>query len=258
MALTLATVAHAADLRALCPDRPLKGTSPCTLDQGHWQVESDLANYTRDTNGGATTETLFFTSPTLKYGVTDSLDLEAAITPWQRVRARDDATGAVTTAEGIGDLNLKAKLHLWGENGGDGAAIVPYVKLPTARRSLGNGAVEAGAVFALQQGLPLGFSLGVTPEADALKDEAGSGRHLATSISLAVTHPLGDQWTLGVELWAARNFDPGGTTRQASLDFAASWLPAKTANWQIDGGVNLGLTHQTPDVQVYAGVSRRF
>ena len=33
-----------AELRALCTDRPTKSTGPCTVDAGHWQVESDIYN----------------------------------------------------------------------------------------------------------------------------------------------------------------------------------------------------------------------
>ena len=50
--------------------------------------------------------------------------------------------------------------------------------------------------------------------------------------------------------------DPSGHRRQRSLDLGAAWL--LTRNLQLDGGVNLGLDRQTPDVQGYAGISQRF
>ncbi len=34
------------ELRSLCTDRPTKSTGPCTVDAGHWQVESDIYNFT--------------------------------------------------------------------------------------------------------------------------------------------------------------------------------------------------------------------
>jgi len=55
-----------ADLRSLCTDRPTKSTSPCTVDAGHWQVESDVYNYTVQTDAGVTTTTQLFTNPTLR------------------------------------------------------------------------------------------------------------------------------------------------------------------------------------------------
>src|SRR6202789_353616 len=54
------------DLRSLCTDRPTKSTGPCTVDAGHWQVESDVFNLTYDTSGGADTTTVLYTNPTLK------------------------------------------------------------------------------------------------------------------------------------------------------------------------------------------------
>ena len=53
-------------------------------------------------------------------------------------------------------------------------------------------------------------------------------------------------------------FDPGGTVTQASFDLGAAWIPAAHPNFQLDGGVNLGLNNQTPAAQAYVGVSQRF
>ena len=64
--------------------------------------------------------------------------------------------------------------------------------------------------------------------------------------------------TVVVEVWGDANFDPAGTVNQASFDLGAAWIPAKLPNFQLDGGVNLGLNRATPGVQAYVGVSRRF
>ena len=60
------------------------------------------------------------------------------------------------------------------------------------------------------------------------------------------------------EVWSDVNFDPGGTVTQASFDLGAAWIPAAHPNFQLDGGVNLGLNNQTPAAQAYVGVSQRF
>ena len=52
------------DLRSLCTDRPTKSTAPCTVDAGHWQLESDIYNFTTQTTDGVTTTTQLFTNPT--------------------------------------------------------------------------------------------------------------------------------------------------------------------------------------------------
>ena len=250
--------AMAEDLRPLCPDRPSKGTSACTVDAGHVQVEADLANLTHDASGGVTSDAWAFANPTLKLGVTDSFDIEANLAPYVLIRTHDRTSGARSTVSGIGDLFLRAKLNLAGNAGGAfGLALEPYVKAPTAPSSVGNGAWEGGLLAPISYNLPMGWSLGVTPEADVIANASGSGRHLAVALPVGLGHSLGPI-AATVEVWTSQDFDPAGTTRQYSLDFAAAWQPPRQPNLQLDGGVNLGLNSATPGVQVYVGVARRF
>ena len=44
--------------------------------------------------------------------------------------------------------------------------------------------------------------------------------------------------------------------RQASADGSVAYLLSKDV--QLDAGANLGLNRNTPDVELYAGVSKRF
>ena len=245
-------------LRPLCPDRPSKGTSACTVDQGHLQLETDLFNGTWDRSGGVSTDTYLFTNPTLKFGVTDAFDIEANIVPYAQVRTVDHNAGTSSTASGVGDLYLRGKLDFAGNHGGNlGLAVEGFVKAPTAPLGVGDGAWEGGALVPFSYSLPHGWSLGVTPEADVVLNASGAGRHLALLLPVGLSHAVGP--LLGtVEVWTAQDFDPSGTGRQYSLDFAAAWQPAKAPDLQIDGGVNLGLNSATPDVQVYVGLARRF
>ena len=248
----------AAALRMLCPDRPAKGTSACTVDKGHLQLETDLFNGTYDRSGGVSTTAYLFTNPTLKLGLTDNFDVEANIAPYVQIRTHDLTTGARSTQSGIGDLYLRAKLNLLGNAGGAvGVGIEPYVKAPTAPLGVGNGAWEGGALVPVSFNLPHGWSLGVTPEADVVLNGSGSGRHLAVQLPVGLGHAIGPL-NGTIELWTAQDFDRSGTTRQYSLDLAAAWQPPTDANLQLDGGVNIGLNSATPDLQVYVGATRRF
>src|SRR5579871_1419567 len=71
-----------ADLRSLCTDRPTKSTSPCTVDAGHWQVESDVYNYTEQDSAGVSITTQLIGNPTLKLGLTNTWDVEVNIVPY--------------------------------------------------------------------------------------------------------------------------------------------------------------------------------
>jgi hypothetical protein len=246
-------------LRALCTDRPTKSTGACTVDPGHLQIESDLFNATIDDSGGIDVTTYFYTNPTFKLGLTRTIDVELNIAPFEQVLTRDRATRTTTDVGGIGDLYARLKVNLAGDDSGAfAAAIVPYVKAPTARPGLGDGAVEGGVVVPLSFNLPAGWSVVFDPEADVLKDADSNGRHLniagLASLSKSVTKTV----TASIELWSQLNFDPKGLVSQSSFDLGAAWIPAKHPNVQLDGGVNLGLNRATPGAQVYLGLSRRF
>ena len=244
-------------LRGLCTDRPTKSTGPCTVDAGHWQVEVDAYDVTWDRSGGVGTRTTVIADPTLKLGLTDSLDVEASYAA--RVETTTTAGGVTTRAAGGGDLYLRAKYNLIGDNGGSlAAAVSPFVKLPTAGHQIGNGAVEGGVIAPVQLTLSTGLQILVDPEMDLLENGSGHGNHLNLVNLVSVSRPLTSTLTLSAEVWSDANFEPVKTVTQASLDLGLAWIPKAMPALQLDGGVNIGLNRSTPDLQVYAGVSRRF
>jgi hypothetical protein len=253
LALVSAPALAAGSDDEICTDRPGKGNNACTVPKGAVQLETDVINWTRDDQGGTRTDTIFYTNPTLKFGLSDSSDIQFNIAPYEEVRTR---TGGVTDRiGGVGDLYVRFKQRLTSASAGTQVALFPFVKLPTARRALGNGAVEGGLAVPINIDLPHDFSLGISPEADLLLDEDGSGRHLGMMGAVNVGRKIG-KVTLAAELWSERDFDPSGTTEQYSADVMATWLA--TPRLQFDLGANFGLNRDTPDVQVYAGVSTRF
>src|SRR3978361_1066568 len=126
----------------ICTDRPGKGNNACTVPAGKLQLETDLINWTRDDQGGVRTDTILYTNPTLKLGLTDSADLQFNIAPYEEVRTR--AGGTTDRVGGAGDLFVRFKQRLTGAKAKVQVALFPFVKLPTARRALGNGKVEGG------------------------------------------------------------------------------------------------------------------
>jgi len=243
----------------LCPDRPGKGTAPCTVDPGHIQLEADLFNGTYQRSHGVTSELDLVANPTIKYGVSETFDIEANFAPYMRTRVRDRASGVAETHTGHGDLFLRAKSALIGAEGGAFAlTLSPFVKIPTASSNIGNGAVEGGLLVPLALDLGGGWSLSATPEADALKNASDEGYHAALVNVVGVSRALGGGVSLGAELWGSADFDPSGTTQQYSADLAVAWQPPSRPNLQIDGGLNVGLNSNTPDIQVYTGLSERF
>src|SRR5258706_7015553 len=107
LALLCARPVHANDLGPICPDRPGKGTSACTLAAGHAQLELGLFDESFQRRSGVTTDSGGAGSLLAKWGVNDRMDLEARMALYQFQRVRDATR--TTTASGIRHLFLHAK-----------------------------------------------------------------------------------------------------------------------------------------------------
>jgi hypothetical protein len=252
LALAFAAAAHAAEPRDFCADRPGKATPPCILDAGRVQIETGLADAVIQRHGGAHGETYAIGASEIRFGLTNRLEASAAWAPL----IVDHQRGS-SRVEGVGDLTLGARVALSDPDAKDGVAVSAeaIVNAPTATHGLGGGGWSGGARQPIASPLAGGFSLGVTPEADVVRNAAGGGTHLAASTTVALSHGFGDT-TLGAELWGQLDEDPAGHTRQASFDLTAARALGKDG--QLDGGLNLALNRSTPDVEVYVGLSHRF
>ena len=237
----------------ICTDRPTKVFVTCTAPAGTVQLETDLVNWTHTSLGGVDTDVILYTNPTLKFGLSDRADLELNMVPYQEVRTQ--VAGTTTTISGVGDLFVRLKDRLTPDSSKVQVGLVPYVKIPTAKRGLGNREVEGGLAVPIGVSLPGGFSLATAPEIDVLLNASGSGRHVNFQNEINIGKSFGKA-TIYAELWGDWNDDPAGTVRQYSADFAVAYLVHPRL--QLDAGTNIGLNRNTPDVQLYVGVSTRF
>ena len=245
--LLLAAVAAAE--APICTDRPAKGNTVCTVPEGRFQLEGSAVQWSRITSAGATAKTLSFGSSFIKYGISERSDLQVGITPYVRV----EADGAATS--GFGDVTVRYKQRLTSDNAPVQLALIPFVKLPTAKRGIGNRKVGGGLAVPVSFGLG-GITATLGPEADLLADGDGGGRHVALVNLINLSGTVAPRLTLAGELWSNVNFDPAGTVKQASADAALAY--AVNDRLQLDTGVNVGLTRDTADVELYAGISVRF
>ena len=199
------------------------------------------------------TSVLSLGSSALKLGLGKQSDVQLIWTPFTRVRTKNG--GARSSVSGIGDVQLRFKHGLTGTAARVQVAAIPFVKLPVAKRGIGNRTLEGGLA------VPVSIAAGAAtvtlgPELDVLADGDGRGRHLALVNLINVAGPIAPRLTLAGELWSNLNFDPAGTLRQASADAALAY--AVSNDLQLDAGANLGLNANTPDIEVYVGTSIRF
>lgn len=247
-----------AQLRDLSTDRPDKTESPYTVDAGWVQVEMDLVSYTRDRHNAErahrVTESWSFAATNFKLGLTPRLDLQIIAEPHVTVRTIEP--GRRSRADGFGDLTIRTKWNLSGNDGGPTAlALMPFVKVPTNQDGLGNRAVEGGLIIPLAVELPAGWSLGLMTEVDAIEDGDGGGHHAEWINTITFSRGLTERLGAYVEFFSAVSSERGAPwvgTLDAGLTFAV------TPNVQLDCGVNFGITRSADDLNPFVGITWRF
>jgi hypothetical protein len=247
-------------MRAFAPERPTKILNPFTVDAGHFQIESDILNYIHTNDAGLNTQFFETADPTIKLGVNSWIDFELVLNAYQNSTTRLNRTGAiVASARGFGDTILKSKVNLIGNDGGPfAAALVPYVKIPSAVQGLGNGAVEGGVALPVQFSLPGDFALALQTEVDSLRD-ANDSRHYANFVNIAnLSRPVSficKDLTASIEVFSSLGTD-SYTPAVYTFDVGLAYLILP--NVQLDAGANFGLTKSSPDLNLYTGVTARF
>jgi len=192
--------------------------------------------------------------PTLKLGLTNTINAEPQVTPYESIvtKASDNSSSASV----LGDSFARLKINVLGDDRGAVAvALLPYVKIPTARSGLGNGSVEGGLIVPISISAPGGFTVIVMPEGDYLKDAVGGGYHVAFDFLINVSHALDPRWTLYGEIFTTQSFQ---TQYQSIYTLDTALTYALTPNMQLDFGGNFSLNGVAPKTQLYAGLSQRF
>ncbi|MBL8994086.1 MAG: transporter, partial [Spirochaetia bacterium] len=157
-------------LRELATDRPDQTESPISVDGGHLQLEMNFLSFTYDKLGadaGVTEKRSWNFFPfNFKIGLFSFLDFQIVYD--SLLQETTVLTGRTDSSFGLGDFTLRAKLNLWGNDGGPTAlGLMPWVKLPTA--TAGGSYFEAGLIAPFSVELPLKFGLGLMTEIDLVQ-----------------------------------------------------------------------------------------
>ncbi len=244
--------------RDFCAARPGKGSPTCILDQGRWQLELGLVDFSRQTDAQSRTTDWAAGDILIRHGITPRTELQFGLTAFNRQSVLDRTTGAADSTDGFGDISLGFAHSLANPDGsGLSVAIAGYVTAPTGSRAFRADGFEGGIVVPVSLPLNDDWSLSLSPGVDVVSDSDGEGRHAAYALAVGVGRGLG-AWDLGVELWAARDEDPITPATQSTLDLTAVWSPPFLADAQLEFGLNFGLNEASPDIEFGIGVARRF
>ncbi len=147
--------------------------------------------------------------------------------------------------------------NLIGNDGGDVAlAIEPYVTLPVGASSVSAGDWSAGAVIPGSFSLGSGLSLGATGILAAAVDSDGDGRHFAATQYLGLSQSLTDDIGVTGEVGISYDDDLSGDVWAPVASVSMAWSPQPLL--QFDAGTVVGLDDDSPDLQLYIGMSKLF
>ena len=242
-------------LRDLTTDRPDVTESPFTVDAGHFQLETTLFGHTRTrAAGGEPAADIYeFGTSNLRIGLADNFEIGIVWQPYGILHPR----GGGAATRGVGSVDLRAKLNLWGNDGGTTAlALLPYVTLPTDGAN-GIGAAETGfgVIVLLAIDLGGGFGLGLNGAVEFTGEAEGRGLDAAGLVSASLAQAWTDRLGSYAEVvWAFGEADAPGDV----VTLNTGMTLALGRDWQLDAGINVGATRAADRLTSFIGISKRF
>ena len=242
-------------LRALATDRPDKTESAYSLDAGRVMHETDLVNATVNQDGGIRQETLFLFAPNVKVGLTNVTDIQFIYQPYRYERQRIVATHETHRKVGGGDLVVRLKTNIWGNDGGGTAgAVMPYLSAPVGGGSPGNnGGIQGGLILPFAIDITEEWGLGLMTQVDILRREENGDYYAQWVNTASISHPLFGSVAGYAELFVATSH------LQNPIITADSGLTWQLGSYtQLDCGINVGVTEEADDLNPFVGLSQRF
>ena len=154
VALLIPSLAAARDY---CPTRPSLGQSACTIEAGHFAIETALSDWERSSDSDTVSlgETLF------RLGLTDRTELQVDWAPLGIARDRPNGRTVART----GDLEIGSRIALRNPDGkGLSYGLQPSVTVPVGRSPIGNGGWGAAMVAPVSYDLSDRVNLQFSPE----------------------------------------------------------------------------------------------
>lgn len=250
-------------LRDMTTDRPDATESPFTVDAGRVQVETGLIGFSRshaDPNG-AVSESYEFATTNVRVGLTDRVELNVVWQPYGITRTRQRAPLGTLRDSGIGGLDLRAKVNLWGndtfDRQGSALALLPYVSLPTDRHNgISPEYVEGGLIVPLALKLSDKLGLGLNGGVSWVRSDAASDHRAEYLASASLAYEWTDKLGTYYEVAARFNVDDPQSSEAVLLGTGVTYALAD--NLQLDAGVNIGVTSAADRINPFIGLSRRF
>jgi hypothetical protein len=247
-------------LRDMTTDRPDITETPFSVDAGHVQIESTIFGFSRSRRDGvgALTDTYELAVTNIRIGLTHNLEAGFVWQPYGVVRMHG-GPGGDTRLSGIGGLELRGKINLWGNDtfgkpGTSALGLLPFVVLPTDRHDgISPDFAEAGLIVPYALKLTDKLSLGINAGITGVKGDAGAGYHAEYAASTSLSVEWSDK--LGTFYEVAGRFHADGGD-EVVLGTGVTYRPSK--NVQLDAGANFGITSAADRFNPFVGLAVRF
>ncbi|MBC7533249.1 MAG: transporter [Oligoflexus sp.] len=245
-------------MREMATDRPDATEGAGTIDAGHVQLETDIYNVARDKVRSSqikTTSTVIAAS-NIRIGLTNSSEINLIFDPHVAVKVEGGGTESKTIS-GMGDSMIRYKINFMGNDGGPiSIGLIPFVKIPTAKKDLGNDEYEGGVIFPIGLDLPNEWAVGYMIAYNYIKNDSEDDKLYHTNIvnSITASHPITDDLGAYAELYSESSNEEGAEW-VATVNLGLTYMVGK--NIQFDLGANIGATRAADDMNPFVGISAR-
>ena len=249
---TLHAAAAGSPPRPMSTDRPDTTESPYTVPTRMFQLEASLVDFSRDRRGTATrSKQWVFGQLNLKRGIAADTDLQVIVNSYST--AEQVEGGDRVRSEGFGDVTLRLKQNLWGNDAGTTAmALMPYLTIPThtevSTRQWAGGLILPFAVW-----LPNGWSLGIMSQFDFIERSESGSSQFQWLQSVTTGIPVTEKVSTYFEMVSITNSRvPFQFSGNAGINLQV------TDALVFDVGCRIGINRAAPDLGLFSGFSVRF
>ncbi len=237
-------------LRELAADRPDATESPVTVDKGHFQVESTFVSFARNDFEGTRTETWGIGESNIKYGFRDDMDFQVVIAPY--IHEKEKTLGSEETNEDFGDIILRLKYNLWGNDDGATAfGLLPYVKIPTQTR-VSNDHWEGGLITPFSWRVGEKWGIGLQAELGRVYDDDDRDLDWDFSHTAVLGFEITDRTGMYLEYLGSAGDHPYHSFFSGGLSYGLTDMIL------LDVGTVIGLNEEAEDMSVFTGITWKF
>jgi hypothetical protein len=237
-------------MRGMETDRPDITESAYSVDAGHFQVETDVFKSVKNKTDGVNTTQYFYNLANLKIGLSNSSDLQLVVENYVTEK-NVDLNNTISRKAGFGQLTLRFKQNIWGNDAGKTAlAVMPYITFPNGKFAEHN-SIEGGIIIPFALELNEVWGMGAQAQLDFLKTESGYEPQILNSITFA--RDFGQRWNAFIESYYT--YQTQVKLFNFSVNGGVSY--SISPNLKLDAGFNYGISKNTDKVY-FTGFSFRY